>query len=957
MNLLRSVAIAIASTLCASQAWAQVVIAERPQVGPFTTLQTAVDAALEGESLLAAPGNYASFIVDGKSVNLFVTGNGDALITGQVRVKNLATAQTVVLSRLKVKAAVAQQNQPPVLEIQNVTGHLRVQDSSFEGTSFPLFVYVGYAGTGARIESSLNVVFSSCTIKGGTASGNYFGEPSVDGGIGVDSVNSSVALYDCTVQGGNGSEESSPGGNGGHAYKALSYGLFASGCTFRGGNGGAGDYVVCNTSGVGGDGLRIDAGQAHLLANAATAGFPGGWSCGGPSGPPGQAIHPLNGAVIDQLPGLGRRIFMTRISADDVQVPITISGQTGDRVYLLLGRRPSYVFKKTLHGVWMVPTPMLSSGISAGTIGANGTLIVSRNFEILGTAIGARVQWLQAMCVDSAGQATLTGPAHLLSINAAGAPDCNGNARQDMLDVLFGGAPDCDTNLTPDSCDPDCNGNGAPDTCDIAAGLLPDCNGNGVPDACDLAAGTPDCNGNGLPDSCDIASHLSPDLNANGVPDECESQFLSWYVDDSASPGGNGSQAAPFRDLQSAVTAAFYGDTIVMEDGLYQGPGNRAIALNGRYVTLRSAHGPSNCTIDCQGVSRALSMNLGEWVTIEGISFVNGFSSSAGGAILGTGAHLTLRNCVFSLCTGKGGGAIRNTNGYLRVEGCQFQGNSAPDPFAGSGGALSVSHCELYVRDCVFANNYGFFGGAFSADQNSLSSYPSVFTHCQFFENQSNWGGAGALWASPGTAPKVIDNCQFAGNSSGNLGGALYCAAPANITSSSFISNSAVARGGAICLESGAAVAIRDSIAWGNSAPQGSQLCVGYAYPPSQLSVSYSDVQGGWGAIALPLGTLSWGAGNLDLDPMFVDPDGLDNNALTYGDNNYALAANSPCVDAGSNPALSPDLLDVDVDGNTAEAVPLDLRHAPRRVDVIAVPDTGFGTAPIVDMGPVERQG
>lgn len=103
------------------------------------------------------------------------------------------------------------------------------------------------------------------------------------------------------------------------------------------------------------------------------------------------------------------------------------------------------------------------------------------------------------------------------------------------------------------------------------------------------------------------------------------------------------------------------------------------------------------------------------------------------------------------------------------------------------------------------------------------------------------------------------------------------------------------------------------------------------------LKIARSDVQGGTAAVSGP-GGLNWASGNLDADPLFVDPDGPDRNPLTFLDNDYRLGPGSPCVDAAGN-------------GN----VPLDLDLSPRFVDDPAVPDTGGGTAPIVDMGPFER--
>jgi hypothetical protein len=117
---------------------------------------------------------------------------------------------------------------------------------------------------------------------------------------------------------------------------------------------------------------------------------------------------------------------------------------------------------------------------------------------------------------------------------AATAADCNGNSTDDACDLLDGSSPDCNENGVPDECDvvegsndlndngipdecePDCNGNGIPDDLDIA-GKSNDVNGNGIPDECEL-----DCNENGVPDEVDLAEGDSLDCNNNGVPDECD---------------------------------------------------------------------------------------------------------------------------------------------------------------------------------------------------------------------------------------------------------------------------------------------------------------------------------------------------------------------------------------------------------------------------------------------------
>ncbi|MFO0973777.1 MAG: hypothetical protein U1A27_10110 [Phycisphaerae bacterium] len=103
-------------------------------------------------------------------------------------------------------------------------------------------------------------------------------------------------------------------------------------------------------------------------------------------------------------------------------------------------------------------------------------------------------------------------------------PDCNGNGRDDVLDISLGASHDCNANGVPDECEnPDCNENGVLDSCDVSAATSPDCNTNGVPDECDVGFGTSgDCNTNLIPDECDIAPGNSEDLDEDGIPDECQ---------------------------------------------------------------------------------------------------------------------------------------------------------------------------------------------------------------------------------------------------------------------------------------------------------------------------------------------------------------------------------------------------------------------------------------------------
>jgi len=105
--------------------------------------------------------------------------------------------------------------------------------------------------------------------------------------------------------------------------------------------------------------------------------------------------------------------------------------------------------------------------------------------------------------------------------------------------------------------------------------------------------------------------------------------------------------------------------------------------------------------------------------------------------------------------------------------------------------------------------------------------------------------------------------------------------------------NEALEKGGGIYGELGSSIRVRNSILWGNNASEGEAVYLeSQALHLSELLLEYSDVEEGQTAVYLdPSGTLEWGEGMIDADPLFV--------AEAEGD--FHLRYTSPFRDQGDS--------------------------------------------------------
>ncbi|MBN1188806.1 MAG: hypothetical protein JXA46_03560, partial [Dehalococcoidales bacterium] len=275
-----------------------------------------------------------------------------------------------------------------------------------------------------------------------------------------------------------------------------------------------------------------------------------------------------------------------------------------------------------------------------------------------------------------------------------------------------------------------------------------------------------------------------------------------------------------------------------------------------------------------------------------------------GGGMYNDNTSPSLINCFFYGNLASNGGGMYNIYSMPEVTNCNFFNNSG----SSDGGGIYNNCSSPILTDCTLESNSAYQHGG--SIYNSSSS-PSV-TNCTFYVNSAVSHGGGIYNYS--STPKLF-NCLFSGNSASNGGGMYNMSSVPELINCNFYDNSADSFGGGLYNEN-SFPPFMNCILW-NDTPQ--EIYNNSSTP----TVAYCNVQGGY-----------TGTGNIDADPLFVDP----------SNNDYHLQAGSPCIDAGDNTAVP-------------EGVSTDFEGDPRFLDDTGMPDTGSGTPPIVDMGADEYDG
>lgn len=386
--------------------------------GPYFTVQSAVDAAADGDTILMHAGYYGRFVVAGRSLTIAAADGAlvycadDFFSAMPNEIKDLAAADVVVLRGLQLVG----------LTISGAAGTVWVEDCDLT-----------YAGTPLVVEDSAGVVLVRDTFTANSGfidPGAYFSQSATDA---VRLTDSKVAMYDCTAKAGNGTNFTTTvlgpafPAAGKDAIRVHGGELRMSGGSAiggNGGNGGNGGLWGCFAGREGGSGVHLVDGAAMLAVNDVVlqggAGGAAPASCdafGDPdSGAPGSPVLNQGTGSVTTLPGPARRLQVASPVSEGQVKHLLVSGAPGDAVLVLVGLQPRLAFKPA-HVGSLLSTPVVLV-LPLGTLGNPAELDLPFSIVELGPGVATVHAVLQGAFKPAGGGHVLGSGSVLIALDS-----------------------------------------------------------------------------------------------------------------------------------------------------------------------------------------------------------------------------------------------------------------------------------------------------------------------------------------------------------------------------------------------------------------------------------------------------------------------------------------------------------------------------------------------------------
>ena len=255
-------------------------------------------------------------------------------------------------------------------------------------------------------------------------------------------------------------------------------------------------------------------------------------------------------------------------------------------------------------------------------------------------------------------------------------------------------------------------------------------------------------------------------------------------------------------------------------------------------------------------------------------------NSTYGGAIYLENSYLVLSNCIISrsyvfggVATWGGAGAgMYLINSSCEIFDCEIYGNySIWDEGPSFGGGLCAYNSQLDINNTIIRDNEMDIGSALYLEDSEATIYNSLIYNNHDFDE---WAGS----VSSSSSVIEIVNTTICNNEAYGFS----CMGFIDIINSVFINNE-----------------------YGQIRISG-----GYQGCYTTANILYSTIEDGIDGVTI-VGipgwvTFNWLEGNIEDDPLFIDPE----------NGNYHFLSNSPCINAGTPDTTGLNLPEYDLDGN-----------------------------------------
>ena len=254
-----------------------------------------------------------------------------------------------------------------------------------------------------------------------------------------------------------------------------------------------------------------------------------------------------------------------------------------------------------------------------------------------------------------------------------------------------------------------------------------------------------------------------------------------------------------------------------------------------------------------------------------------------GGGILLDGSNALIEDAVLadnvSGYPGGGGAYIYMSEPEFRR--VTISGNDSETGSSSGGGGLYLHYSDALLENLEISGNNSDGGGGIL-----LSASNPTMELLEVRANSADWGGGVAMSGSdPVIGHSVVSNNVATTYYGGGL--SLSNSDP-HCEHLCVTGNSAPGSGGGIQCSSNANPVLANCIL-SNDSPQ-EISCTSYG-DASSITADHCDIQGGEAGIETNgNGVINWLDGNIDLDPLFLEPDSSD----------FSLSGDSPCIDAGT---------------------------------------------------------